>query len=318
MQKRIIEKERNISWFNDYGKRKNLIEQFYAELENMGINYEIGIQSYSHHEEFEFKFNEIDKKVTDKSLLAKIYKLTSKFELLINQICIECGEKMRHNGYDYWCRKCYFKLSQKRNIEDISDKGFSYFGINKKNESERILINWQSISKVIFNKIDDEPKRFPKEIEIIFKKIYYVANKDEYHSYTENSITITFLVQNFYELIRYIPDNLLNDSDKKIKNSLIVNLKDCNVCGYLAIYHENSCLVCGISGYNRVLDERMKKKYKTINEFYKKVQLEYYSEDREFEYPRRENEFEKSKNYIKFFTQEELQAVKEEIIKNKL
>lgn len=308
----MTEKERNISWFNNLGKRKILMEEFYAELENIGINYEIGIQSYEHHEIFKFKFNEIEKKVTDKLLLAKIYKLTSKFEKLINQTCIECGKKIRLYGNDFWCGKCNFKISQKWNYEDINDKGFSYFGSTEKNESERIVINWQDISKVIFNKFDYDPKRFPEEVEIIYNKLYYVANKDEYHSFIENSITIGFWNENFYEVIRYIPDNLLDDSDKKIKYSLIGDLKDCNICGYRAIYNENSCLVCGISGYNRELNERMKKYYLTIDEWYKKQQLDYHSGYSEFKYPRRENEFEKSKNYIMLFTDEELKNIKTE------
>lgn len=300
------EKERNISWFDNLGKRIITIEQFYSELENLGINYDIGIQSYEHYDIFEFKFHEIEKNISNKDLLKKVLTLTSKYEKLINQTCVDCGEKICNIGTEYLCARCYFTKRNIWNYEDISILGFSYADLDS-----REFINWNDIASVHFIKEEESflQNKFPEQIEFKFKvsKIIPSSNDIDFPLIIDKYIAKDWF-QNYYNLIKHIPNHLLDEKDKLIKYNLVNHLNDCNICGHKSIYNQNLCLVCGYAGYGRELTERMKKTYSHINEFYRKLQFKYYLElNNKFKYPKRENEFEKSKDYRKLITEKELE-----------
>ncbi|GEM_PF-2039977 len=306
------EKERNIDWFKNKGKRKDLILQFYVELENIGIKDDIGLKSYSNEDDFVFRFDEnIETTISDKKLLNRIYALTSKYEKLINKTCEDCGNKIKYGGSDYFCQECYCKRSRRYNYDSIGDLGFSYYDSDLVSSNSRVFVRWNEFSKANFN-IDKESifsSGFP--IEIDFKYKFPVMNRDfEDYINIREIFSVSNWHENFYTLLKHIPDNLLDTNDQNFKYVLIHHLDDCNICGYKSIYNKNVCLVCHKSGFDRVLTERMKKYYNTIEDWYKKMQLEYHSENSEFKYPKWENEFEKSENYVKLFSKKELEELK--------
>jgi len=307
------EKERNIDWFQNKGKRKDLILQFYVELENIGIKDDIGLKSYSNEDDFVFRFDEnIETTINDKKLLNKIYALTSKYEKLINKTCEDCGNKIKYGGSDYFCQECYCKRSRRYNYDSIGDLGFSYYDSDLVSSNSRVFVRWNEFSKANFN-IDKE-SIFSNGfllIKIDFKYKFPIINRDvEDYIDIEKAFSASNRTENFYKLLKHIPNNLLDINDQKLKFSLINHLEDCNICGYKSIYNTELCLVCYKAGFDGVLPERMKKYFNTIEDLYKKMQLEYHSEYSEFQYPRWENEFEKSKNYVKLFTQKELEERK--------
>lgn len=305
------EKEKNIKWFKNQGKRKDLILQFYDELEHLGINDDIGLKSNYKWDDFKFRFDKTEEIIQDKELLQRIYQLISKYEKLINTTCQNCASQIKSGRSDYFCEKCFYDILKRENYDYISDIGFSYFDNKISSKDQRVFVRWNIFSKAIFiiNPKSIISTGFPTEINFQYKTPLLIPDRwDEI--LIQETIKVSASNENFYSLLKHIPNSLLNENDKKIKTNLINHLEDCNICGYKAIYNKNKCLVCNHAGYNRVLTERMKKRYNTIEEWYKKNQLEYYSEDFEFKYPRFENEFEKSKSYTKLFNAKELKDFK--------
>ena len=310
---KMKEKDRNIAWFKNQGKRKDLIIKFYCELEDIGINDDIGLRSDSHWDDFKFRFDDTELIIQDKKILQKVYELASKYEKLINTTCENCGNRINNSGSDYFCEECCFhSILKKESYDYISDLGFSYFDNNIASENpKKVFVRWNIFSKAIFiiNEESIFSSNFPCEIYFQYKKPLLALDVwDEIC--IQETLSIFARNENFYTLLKHIPNNLLNENDQKIKNDLINHLDDCNICGHKSIYNKNNCLVCHSAGYNRVLTERMKKYYNTIEEWYKKMQLDYHSEDSEFKYPRLENQFEKSENEIKLFTEKELDDLK--------
>jgi hypothetical protein len=79
--------------------------------------------------------------------------------------------------------------------------------------------------------------------------------------------------------------------------------------GYKAVYKEESCLVCGLK-QSKSLSIGQIKKYLSVEECNKASQLEYYCQNKDrFKYPRREPEFEKSRNHRMLITKDELKKV---------
>lgn len=306
------EKERNIEWFKDQGKRKDLIIKFYSELNDIGIHDDIGLRPDSHWDDFKFRFDNTEVIIQDQKTLQKVYQLATKYEKLINATCQNCATQIRIEGSDYFCEKCFHEILKKHNYEYISDLGFSYFDNNLASENpKKVFVRWNTFSKAIFIINQESPNLsgFPTEID--FKYITPLLVPDIWDDISiQETLHIFARNENFYTLLKHIPNNLLNENDKKIKNDLINHLEDCNICGYKSIYNKNRCLVCKEAGYDRKLTERMKKYFNTIEEWYKKMQLNYYSEDSKFKYARLENEFEKSENYIRLFTEKELDDLK--------
>jgi hypothetical protein len=220
--------------------------------------------------------------------------------------------QIRFGGSDHFCKKCFHEILKKENYEYISDLGFSYFDNNLDSEnSKKVFVRWNIFSKAIF-RINEESiisSKFPSEINFHYKKPLLIPDVSNQISIHE-TLSVFACNENFYTLLKHMPNNLLNENDQKIKNDLINHLDDCNICGYKSIYNKNNCIVCHYAGYDRTLTERMKKYFNTIEEWYKKMQLSYHSEDSQFKYPRLENEFEKSENYIKLYTEKELDDLK--------
>lgn len=308
----MTDKERVLEWCD--GKRTAVVERFFDELEKLGVNYDIGIYANEHIHTFEFRFDGVKEKIQDTELLNKIYRLTEKYEKIINNTCTKCGVKMEYG--DYLCKKCYFKHCKSYSYNEISQLGFSSKeDLNYDNKSSRAFFKWDEFSGAYFEEefntsiVDD----YTEFLVLRFKKVKITENEMDY-PYKQNYIHIYAWYEGFFELLKNVPDflftNISNSKNDKLKRDNFFNsLNECRICGYKAINQNGKCLVCKMYGYKKVLHERDKKKYAKIEEWYKDGQLEYYLDynHNEYKYPRRENEFEKLQNHKLLFTKEELE-----------
>lgn len=311
----MTDKEKMLEWCKvlSYGKRTAVVKRFFDELEKLGINYDIGIYANEHIHDFEFRFDDVEKKVSDIKLLNKIYRLTEKYEKIINDTCTNCEVKMEFG--DYLCKKCYFEHRKSFSFLEISQLGFSsYEKLNYENEYIRTFFKWDEFSEATFEEelysssVDD----YTELVKLRFKKVKINKNEMDY-PYKQNYINVHVWHEGFFELLKNVPDflfiNIQNSNSDRLKRDNFFNsLNNCRICGYKAINQDGKCLVCKMYGYEKVLHERDKKKYANIEEWYKDGQLEYYLDykNNKYKYPRRENEFEKLPNHKLLFTKEEL------------
>jgi len=307
----MTDKERVLEWCD--GKRTDIVERFFEELEKLGVNYDIGIYANEHIHTFEFRFDDVEKKVSDIKLLNKIYKLTEKYEKIINDTCTNCGVKMEYG--DYLCKKCYFKHLKSFSYLEISQLGFSSKeSLNYDIKSSRAFFKWDEFSEASFQEefYTSSYYDYSEYLVLCFKKVKNTKNEMDY-PYKQNYIHIYAWYEGFFELLKNVPDflftNISNSKNDKLKRDDFFNsLNDCRICGYKAVNQDGKCLVCKMYGYKKVLHERDKKKYANVEEWYKDVQLEYHLDYKhnKYKYPRRENEFEKVPNHKLLFTKEEL------------
>ena len=301
----MTEKERNINWFDKNNKRRIILEQFYIDLEKLGINHDIGIKSDCHREDFRFIITD----TIDKTLLEKIYPLTLKYEKLINKTYVDCGKKINQSGSDFFCEECYLIKRKAYNYENISDLGFSTYISNIEKGYYRNFFYWSEFFNADF--IFEESiisSRFPQTINLNFKKTKRPPNKTEAKPpYEWSFVSISDWYENYFILLKHIPDCLLNKKNRSIKANLIKNLNDCGICGYKAVFEHNLCLVCKLPTHVE-MTERIKKHYSSVDEINKSFQLQYYKDHKNrFKYPRREREFEKSSYYKILITEKELE-----------
>lgn len=317
----MTDKEKILVWCNElsYGKRTAVVEQFFDELEKLGVNFNIGIYANEHIHDFEFRFDDVEKKVSDIELLNKIYQLTEKYEEIINDTCTNCGVKMEYG--DYLCKKCYFEHRKSFSYLEISQLGFSsYENLNHDSKYIRTFFSWDEFSVAFFHDklYSSSTDDYSEDLELHFKK-GKIIEKDASNLPMFKYIIISDWQEGFFKLIKNVPDFLLtnfsiNNNDKLKRDSFFNSLNDCNICGYKAVNQDGKCLVCKMYGYKKVLNERDKKKYANIEEWYKDGQLEYYLDynHNKYKYPRRENEFEKLPNHKLLFTKEELKEFTKE------
>lgn len=311
----MTDKEKMLEWCKDlsYDKRTDVVEQFFDELKKLGVNYDIGIYANEHIHDFEFRFDDIKEKIKNKELLKKIYRLTEKYEKIINNTCTNCGVKMEFG--DYLCEKCYFEHCKSYSYNEISQLGFSSMeNLNYDNKSSRTFFKWDEFSEASFEEeiYNSSHNDYSELLELRFKKVKNTKNELDY-PYKQNYIHIYIWHEGFFELLKNVPDflftNISNSKNDRLKRDNFFNtLNDCRICGYQAINQDGKCLVCKMYGNKEVLHERYEKKYANIEEWYKDGQLEYYLDYKhnKYKYPRRENEFEKLPNHKLLFTKEEL------------
>lgn len=295
----MTEKEIIINFFEKDNKRKLVAERFYAELESMGITHDIGIWPNTHREEFEFRFKETGEKIPQ-----KVYALSSKYAKLINQTCVTCGKKtIRHS--DFYCGKCFLVSKSRFNYNDISDLGFTAFSSIGSLDYRREFFYWTAFSSAEFIFEDNfYHGQLPERVNLNLKQIRVIPNHREL--LYDDTLTLYDNRTNYYSLLKCIPDYLLLKPDRSIKIDLIDNLDSCEVCGYNAVLKDNCCLVCGFFTGTE-LTERQMKKHISFEQKIKSLQLEYYQKKRNrFIYPKREPEFQKSRNYKLLITKEEL------------
>jgi ribosomal protein L37E len=256
-----------------------------------------------HRDEFEFRFKNIEK-----DLPKKVYVLSSKYQKQINQTCIDCGKKIRHWS-DYFCGRCSLIRNKLYNYENISDLGFSTFSDIGTHNYRRLFFYWTQFSYADFVFEDDLiHSQLPQQISLNFKQPKVIYNSKEL--LYEDTLTLYNWHENYYSVLKHIPDYLLNQQNRLMKIDLIENLNSCGICGYKAVFKNNVCLVCGFGTWTE-LTERQKKKYSSVEQLNKLSQLRYYLEKpKKFKYPKRESEFEKSPDYKILITKEELKEFK--------
>ena len=300
-----MKKEEVLELFKNFGKRHLVIEQLYSELEKIDFNCKNGLYVRGKYEYIQLSFNEKECGITDLKLVKKISRLVDRFEKKLNNTCETCGKKIDYFGSDFFCAKCGLLKEIEQNYKDISRLGFSTYQPFIKKEFN--YFRWSEFSNAEFVFDNSFIRKRLVNIELNFKENKIIQIEEHPNDpFIFQSITLYGRIENFFILINYIPDELFNNINKQIKKDLTENLTDCGICGYKAVVENYNCFVCDLPTH-KSLNERMKKRYKNVDEVNKLLQLEYYEKlQNKFRYPKRENVFEKSQNYQKLITEEEL------------
>jgi hypothetical protein len=309
-----------------FTKRDEIYTKFCLELENINVKYsQIGIRldEGAWGEYLIIRHNNIEEKINDNKVFKKVLKHIKKYERLLNITCDNCGKKIdNNNSRNDLCSNCYFLLKIKHNYDDIDEQGFSCFNNFGSSNYYRRKIFWNEIKSVEFSSKHSNLYSYsvlrsnmvssiPSEIIFKFKKTEYnnvISGSGEKFISEFNQLSTNCQWENFYTLLKNIPDQLLNTEDKNIKNIFVNNLKDCGICGNKGIFESNKyCIVCD-SSFCTELNERLRKRYSTVEEINKEIQLTYFVElKNKYRYPRLENEFNKSENYKKLVTEKEVE-----------
>ena len=77
--------------------------------------------------------------------------------------------------------------------------------------------------------------------------------------------------ENWYELIVKMPEGFLNYDYQAVKD-FFIKLKNCEVCGLIAVDETDECLICGCEVWN----SEMLKFYQTKNEYIKEMQFDFF------------------------------------------
>lgn len=309
-----------------FTKRDEIYKKFCLELENINVKHsELGIRldEGAWGEYLIIRHSNIEEKINDDKVYKKVLNLIKKYDRLLNITCDNCGKKIdNNNSRNDLCSNCYFLLKIKYNYEDIDEQGFSCFHNFGSSNYYRRKIFWNEIKNAEFSSKNSNLYGYsvlrsnmissiPSEIIFRFKETEYnnvISGSGEKFISEFNELSTDYQSENFYTLLKNIPDQLLNIEDKNIKNIFVNNLKDCGICGYKGIFENNKhCIVCD-SHFFTELTERLRKRYSTIEEINKEIQLEYYVKlKNKYRYPRLENEFNKTENYKKLVTEEEVE-----------
>jgi hypothetical protein len=302
------EKDLVLRYFERSGKRLVVLEEFFIKLSELGIDYPIGLEPNNHIEYYELRLYNPELYISDEKLLKKVTTLVSRYEKLLNKTCETCGKKITNfSGVDLFCAKCFQLIKKKWNYEDISNLGFSDYI-----DDERHFFYWEEFARAEFvfdiERFTPFSKKFPNTIDLYYnkEKVIIIDPQEPVLTITELCNRLNNWHEGFYTIIKYLPDNLLNEADRLIKQDVIYNRKDCGICGYKSALEGKGCVVCNYP-FHTLLTERMEKRYSTVNEVNKRMQMMYAWESKsKYRYPQWEKEFEKSENFIKLYTDEEL------------
>jgi hypothetical protein len=320
------EKEQSINI--SFTKRDEVFKKFCLELENINVKHsELGIRldEGSWGEYLVIRHTNIEEKINNTKVSGKVLKLIKKYDRLLNITCDNCGKKIEFdsNSRNDLCNSCYFLLKIRSNYEDINGQGFSCFDNFGSSNFYRRKIFWNEIESVNFlsenhiqyrysNLNSNLVSEFPSKILLKLKKTEYnhvISGSGEKSISEFNELDLNCQNENFYTLLKNIPDQLLNSEDKHIKDIFINHLKDCGICGYKGIFENNKhCIVCDYAFHDIELSDRLKKRYSSVEEVNKEIQLNYFvGLKNKCRYPRLENEFNKSENYKKLVTEKEVE-----------
>lgn len=316
-----------------FTKRDEIYKKFCIELENISVKYSdlgLRLEEGSWGEYLIIRHNNIEGKINDNKVYKKVLKLIERYNFLLNITCDNCGKEIDYIiSRNDLCSSCYFLFQIENNYEDIDEQGFSCFDNFGSSNYYRRKIFWDEIKSAQFssknsNLYDYSTLRsnmvssIPSEIIFKFKKTEYnnlTSGSGEKFISEFNKLSTNCQWENFYTLLKNIPDQLLNVEDGKIKNIFLKDLKDCGICGYKGIFESDKhCIVCDYSVCTE-LTERMRKRYSSVEEVNKQVQLEYYVKlKNKHRYPCLENEFNKSENYKKLVTENEVKEYLKKLV----
>lgn len=162
--------------------------------------------------------------------------------------CCHCSSTDKVEDFEdlYLCPNCILEIIKKREILEISEFGFIYYNapIYEDEIGRFDKVRWSEIKhvaieenlesdrlQVYFNKLTEEELLLNEDSSNSFYRDNYISFSSAYHI-------------NFFELLRYIPQNILKTQLKEEINRVLKKIKKCKVCEKKAIINDQ-CLLCG-------------------------------------------------------------------------
>ena len=162
--------------------------------------------------------------------------------------CCHCSSTDKVEDFEdlYLCPNCILEIIIKREILEISEFGFIYYNapIYEDEIGRFDKVRWSEIKhvaieenleseriQVYFNKLTEEELLLNEDSSNSFYRDNYISFSSDYHI-------------NFFELLRYIPQNILKTQLKEEINRVLKKIKKCKVCEKKAIINDQ-CLLCG-------------------------------------------------------------------------
>lgn len=219
------------------GWEKELLKMF-QELKDNGWNMNLLL-------DYKYSWGQFQLKGFRTNANEQLLKIIDKYKLIFESTCCECGSKnsVLYFENEYLCDNCTLNILKKREITDINEFGFEYYnGQIYENEKGRIdKIYWEDIKQIKIEKnydvVNIEMTKLSKNEEEINENISSEFIRDNYISFSSD-----FHI-NFFELLRYLPKNILDKKQKDEVENLLINIKKCTICDKTSILIDK-CLVC--------------------------------------------------------------------------
>lgn len=156
----------------------------------------------------------------NEELNSALKKITDKYSGLSQKTCEICGNEGKIRTVDSWqttlCLSHF--LEQKPAIEIDEELNVKY--------AEKIFLHIKDVLKA--------------EVEFDLQKLNLYTKESVY---TDEPFSFSWQEPNYYLLLKTIPRHLFPEDLQKRISDLFQNLRDCEICGYKALYHQ-SCLRC--------------------------------------------------------------------------
>ncbi|WP_160137363.1 hypothetical protein [Chryseobacterium sp. c4a] len=206
-------------------------------------------------------------------------KITEKYSELSQKVCEICGAVGKKRTIDSWqTTLCVHHFLEQKPTIDIDKEQNVIYG-------NTIALNLKNLVKA--------------EVEFDLKQL------NLYTKETDEPFCFSWQESNYYLLLKTVSLHLFPEDIQPKISDLFQNLKDCEICGYKALYH-HSCLRCyneswGTCEYHRT-------DYEDKSDYIKECQMDIFiDEDDEEKYFKNDRSFEKTPDYQILFTASDLQ-----------
>lgn len=220
---------------------KSTLKEMFLNLKNNGWNKENRLH-------YNFSFGSIIIEGLTNESNPALNEIVEDYINKLHKTCCHCSSTENVEYFEdlYLCPNCILEIINKREILEISELGFIYYnGPIYEGEIGRFdNVKWSEIKyvaieenlesdkiQVYFNKLTEEELSLNEETSNSFYRDNYISFSSDYHI-------------NFFELFRYIPQNILTIQLKEEINRVLKKIKKCKVCEKKAIINDK-CLLCG-------------------------------------------------------------------------
>ncbi|REC61568.1 hypothetical protein DRF65_15410 [Chryseobacterium pennae] len=221
----------------------------------------------------------------NEKLNAALKKITDKYLGLSQKVCEICGHDGKIRTVGSWqTTLCLSHFLEQKPVIDIdAEQNVIY--------REKTFLNIKDVVKA--------------EVELDLQELSLHTKET---TYTDEPFCFSWQEPNYYLLLKTIPIHLFPEDIQNRISDLFQNLKDCEICGYRALYH-NSCLRCcnePWEGSQYHLED-----YGEKSNYIKACQMDIFIDEDDYEkYFKYDRSFEKISDHQILFTPDDLEEYK--------